>query len=513
MFTKSDLKQINERGSELDVVNIQIENFKKGFPFLKLEKPATPGDGIIILDQKEIDSLIGLYDQNSQQKQIMKFVPASGAASRMFKLLFEFLDNSDNAELVDEVSNNSNNLQSISTFFDRISDFAFSDDLDAQLKNKGLSIKSCLANQDYSVILKGLLGSTNGLSYASSPKGLLKFHTYAQGTRTPAMEHLAEGALYAQSANQIVNIHFTVSPEHKQRFEKHINETTAQFEELFGVIIIVTFSEQKAFTDTIAVDLNNEPFREGDDSLLFRPAGHGALIANLNELDADIIFVKNIDNVVPDSLKEDTINYKKALAGILLNIQENLFNYLKQLDKGADQKQVEEMTSFLTTKLNIDNVPEFENHEKIIAFLRAKFNRPTRICGMVKNEGEPGGGPFFAKNNDATLSLQIVESSQIDFEDEHQKSIANAATHFNPVDLVCGVKNYKGDKFDLTAYVDPSTGFISQKSKDGRELKAQELPGLWNGAMSDWNTLFVEVPISTFNPVKTVNDLLRPQHQ
>ena len=512
MFTKSDLKQINERGSNLDVVNLQIENFKKGFPFLKLEKAATPNDGIIVLDQKGIGSLIESYEKFSQQNQIVKFVPASGAASRMFKLLYEFLDNSDSAELAEEAFNKSNDLQSIKTFFDRISDFAFSDDLDTHLNKFGLSIKSCLANQDYSLILKGLLGS-KGLSYAASPKGLLKFHSYGNESRTPAMEHLAEGALYAQSANQIVKIHFTVSPEHKAGFVDHINSTISQFEDKYGVTYEVSFSEQKSYTDTIAVDLENEPFRNDDGSLLFRPAGHGALIANLNEIDADIIFVKNIDNVVPDKLKEDTIAFKKALAGILLRYQKKLFDYLKILEDVVNTTEAEEMLTFLKDELHLKNLPVLASLDDTVNFLKQKFNRPLRICGMVKNEGEPGGGPFFTENNDSTQSLQIVESSQIDFRDEHQTSIANAATHFNPVDLICGVKNYKGEKFDLTKYVDPKTGFISQKSKDGRELKAQELPGLWNGAMSDWNTLFVEVPISTFNPVKTVNDLLRPQHQ
>lgn len=512
MFTKSELKQINERGSDPDVVNLQIENFKKGFPFLKLEKAATPADGIIVLDQNEIDSLIVLYDQNSQQNQIVKFVPASGAASRMFKLLYGFLDNSVSAELVEEAFNKSNDLQSIKTFFDRISDFAFSNDLDTHLKKHGLSIKSCLANQDYSLILKGLLGS-KGLSYAVSPKGLLKFHSYGNESRTPAMEHLAEGALYAQSANQIVKIHFTVSPEHKAGFVDHINSSLPQFENKYGVTYEISFSEQKSYTDTIAVNLENEPFRNADESLLFRPAGHGALIANLNEIEADIIFVKNIDNVVPDKLKEDTNTYKKALAGILLKYQEKIFTCLNTLEGGVDREETEDMLMFLKKDLQLKNMPDFHDIKDKIDFLKLKLNRPLRICGMVKNEGEPGGGPFFAENNDGTQSLQIVESSQIDFGDRHQKSVANAATHFNPVDLVCGVKNYKGEKFDLTKYVDLKTGFISQKSNDGHELKAQELPGLWNGAMSDWNTLFVEVPISTFNPVKTVNDLLRPLHQ
>ncbi len=512
MFTKADLKQIKERGSDLDVVNLQIENFKKGFPFLKLENPATPKAGILVLDQKTIGELITLYDEACHHKEIVKFVPASGAASRMFKLLYSFLDDSSDERKVTEAFNESGDLQSISTFFDRIEDFAFTSDLDKALQQKGLSLTSCLADQDYTSVLETLLLS-EGLGYGSSPKGLLKFHSYDKSSRTPSMEHLAEGALYAQSANSQVNIHFTVSPEHKERFESHISAAQEIFEKKYGVKYHVSFSEQKAHTDTVAVDLENEPFRIADASLLFRPAGHGALIANLNEIEADIIFIKNIDNVVPDKMKEDTIAYKKALAGILLKYQEQIFSYLLLLDSKASPKEVEDMLDFIQHKLMVKNIPSFSSQEEKVSFIRQKLDRPLRICGMVKNEGEPGGGPFFAENNDATVSLQIAESSQVDADDESQKVIAEAATHFNPVDLVCGVKNYKGNKFDLSEFVDPKTGFISQKSKDGRDLKAQELPGLWNGAMSDWNTFFLEVPISTFNPVKTVNDLLRPQHQ
>lgn len=512
MFTKADLKQIKERGSDLDVVNLQIENFKKGFPFLKLENPATPAEGILVLDQKTIGELIAFYDEACHHKEIVKFVPASGAASRMFKLLYSFLDDCSDARKVAKAFNESGGLQSISTFFDRIEDFAFASDLDKALQQKGLSLTSCLTDQDYASILETLLLS-EGLGYGSSPKGLLKFHSYNESSRTPSMEHLVEGALYAQSANSQVNIHFTVSPEHKERFEHHISAAQEIFEKKYGVNYHVSFSEQKAHTDTVAVDLENEPFRNADASLLFRPAGHGALIANLNEIEADIIFIKNIDNVVPDKIKEDTIAYKKALAGILLKYQEQIFSYLLLLDGKVSPKEVEDMLDYIQHKLMVKNIPSFSSQEEKVSFIRQKLNRPLRICGMVKNEGEPGGGPFFAENNDATVSLQIAESSQVDADDERQKVIAEAATHFNPVDLVCGVKNYKGNKFDLSEFVDPKTGFISQKSKDGRDLKAQELPGLWNGAMSDWNTLFLEVPISTFNPVKTVNDLLRPQHQ
>ena len=512
MFSNSDLNQIKERGSELDVVNNQIENFKKGFPFLRLESPATPSDGIMVLSQQEIQARIELYDKTSIEKQIVKFVPASGAASRMFKLLYEFLDICAHEHQVEEAMNASGDLQSIRTFFDRIQDFAFASELNSDLEKKKRSITACLKGKDYASILEGLLNN-DGLGYGSSPKGLLKFHKDELEARTPSMEHLVEGARYAQSANKKVNIHFTVSPEHKEQFEKHIKLKTPTFESTYGIRYQISFSEQKSYTDTIAVDLVNEPFRNSDNSLLFRPAGHGALIANLNEIDADIIFIKNIDNVVPDKLKDDTVAYKKALAGTLLKYQETIFACLRQLDNLPSAQDVQDMLDFLRNDLQIKNLPELNSMEGKVAFIRKKLNRPLRMCGMVKNEGEPGGGPFYAQNHDGTQSLQIVESSQIDFDDMAQKAIADAATHFNPVDLVCGVKNYTGEKFDLTKFVDPSTGFISQKSKDGRDLKAQELPGLWNGSMSDWNTLFMEVPISTFNPVKTVNDLLRPQHQ
>jgi hypothetical protein len=511
-FTEADLKQIEERGSQLKTVQAQIEDFRKGFQFLQLQAPATPGDGIIVLGQQEIDLLTGAYDKAATQKQIVKFVPASGAASRMFKMLYGFLEISNDQRKVGEAFNESGDLQSISTFFDTIEDFAFASDLDLELKKQDLSLKSCLEDKDYQSILNALL-QRDGLGYGSSPKGLLMFHKYANSAATPAMEHLSEGALYAASSNKQVNIHFTVSPEHRQKFEEHIQSMSPIFEEKYSVTYHISFSEQKAFTDTIAVDLSNEPFRNPDNSLLFRPAGHGALIANLNDIDADIIFIKNIDNVVPDKLKADTVLYKKALAGTLLKMQEKIFTYLKQLDTGADDSELDKMLVFLQEELQLKNLPVLNNEKEKSNFIRMKLDRPIRVCGMVKNEGEPGGGPFFAHNNDGTQSLQIVESSQIDFNDDGQKVIADSATHFNPVDLVCGVRNYRGEKFDLSKYVDPKTGFISKKSKDGKELKAQELPGLWNGAMSDWNTLFMEVPISTFNPVKTVNDLLRPQHQ
>ena len=479
---------------------------------MNLESAAYPGAGVIALSENEIAHLIKNYDARAKEKNIVKFVPASGAASRMFKLLFSFLEIADDPDKVQAALAKSDDLQSINMFLDRIHDFAFRDDLDAVLKKQGKSIASCMDAGDYASIISGLLDA-NGLEYGSLPKGLLKFHRYEDGNRTPLMEHLVEGALYAKSKHEHVNLHFTVSLEHRAKFEEHAAEVSAVFEKEYGVTFNISFSEQKAYTDTIAVDLDNEPFRNLDGSLLFRPAGHGALIANLNDIDADLIFIKNIDNVVPDNIKHDTVKYKKTLAGMLLKYQEKIFDYLNQLEGQVNDELVNEILAFISDDLMIKDLPSFEAKEDAISFIKTKLHRPIRTCGIVKNEGEPGGGPYYIKNEDGTQSLQVVEPPQIDRSNASQKAIADGATHFSPTDLVCAVRDYKGDKFDLMNYVDPSTGFISQKSKDGKELKAQELPGLWNGSMSNWTTIFVEVPVTTFNPVKTVNDLLRPQHQ
>ncbi len=353
-----------------------------------------------------------------------------------------------------------------------------------------------------------------GLNYGQLPKGLLLFHAYADGARTPMEEHLVEAALYAAS-NDEANVHFTVSHEHLPLFRKKVEDCIAKYEAKYDIKINVSFSEQKPSTDTIAVNTDNTPFRNDDGSLLFRPGGHGALIENLNDIDADVVFIKNIDNVVPDRLKGDTVLYKNVLAGVLVENQKRAFEYLELLDSGNyNHKDLEEIIRFVQRDLccRRADIKELEDAE-LVSYLRSKLNRPMRVCGVVKNIGEPGGGPFLAYNQDGTVSLQILESSQIDKSNPEYVKMFTEGTHFNPVDLVCATRDYKGNHFHLPDYVDHNTGFISSKSKGGRELKALELPGLWNGAMSDWNTIFVEVPLDTFNPVKTVNDLLRPQHQ
>ncbi|MBN2236152.1 MAG: DUF4301 family protein [Bacteroidales bacterium] len=513
MFTPKDIAQIEGKGMSLKQVENQINNFKSGFPFIKLKAAATPGNGLKTFTEQEVKGLIDDYATAIEEKTILKFVPASGAASRMFKHLFEFQEELEKG-IVSDLPVISD-FNSVAYFFHHLSEFAFYPDLSEKMKEKGLSIENCLENKDYLNILKTFLGE-DGLGYASLPKGLLKFHLYEDGHRMSIEEHLVEGAIYGKDDTRKVKLHFTVSPEHQDKFEKAIEKKAAKYAKNHQVEFEIEFSQQKPSTDTISVDLNNEPFRENDGSLLFRPGGHGALIENLNELEADLIFIKNIDNIVPDKKRQATYDYKKLIGSYLVEIQYNVFDFLESLEIGDfDEDFLKEIFEYMEKELFIQ-VPKYIRSKELmeqVDWAYQMLNRPIRVCGMVKNEGEPGGGPFLVEDENGVESLQIVESSQIDFSDPRQAEIVKKATHFNPVDLVCGVYDFNGNKFDLTEFVDPKTGFISVKSKNGKELKAQELPGLWNGAMADWISLFVEVPIETFNPVKIINDLLRPMHQ
>ena len=508
MFSNEDLDYIEGRGSDLAVVKEQVANFEKGFPYTEVIEAATVGNGIIQLNAEQVSDFTGFLSQKCEEGiSLLKFVPASGAASRMFKSLFTAKERLENGENEETVLHD----KEVKAFFSDLKKFAFYTELEKLAGEK--------AGQLTALETLNLLLSEEGMNYANLPKGLLLFHQNGEKLRTPFEEHCVEGASYAKDHSGNVRIHFTVSPEHQEAFNAHLQDVRSYYEEKLGVTFDISFSQQKPSTDTIAVDLQNKPFRNADGSLLFRPAGHGALLDNLNELNADIIFIKNIDNVVPDHRKAETIIYKKALAGLLLSYQKKIFSYQEILDRwnytALDSKFFAEAANFLENVLNVKPPSNqyYSEKEELYHYLKQKFNRPIRVCGMVKNEGEPGGGPFWARNSDQSVSLQVVESSQVDMANEQQKSIVQHATYFNPVDLVCGTKNYKGIPFDLLKNRDPKTGFISYKSKDGKELKAQELPGLWNGAMADWNTLFVEVPIATFNPVKTVNDLLRKEHQ
>jgi hypothetical protein len=505
MLTQEDKELLAAKGITEAQIADQLASFEKGFPYLKLEAAASIGHGILAPTDEERAAYLNAWDAYKQSdRRIVKFVPASGAASRMFKNLFEFLSADYQVPTTDFEKK----------FFENIHHFAFFHDLDVVcMDGAGKDVDTLIADGEYKTVVGQLL-EAYGLNYGQLPKGLLKFHRYVEGIRTPLEEHLVEGALYAAGATGKVNVHFTVSTEHRELFEYLVKEKVANYAQKFGVEYHVTFSEQKPSTDTVAADMDNKPFRV-DGKLLFRPGGHGALIENLNDLDADVVFIKNIDNVVPDRLKDETVTYKKLIAGVLVTLQRKAFEYLRLLDGGQyTHEQLEEIIRFVQQDLccRKADIKQLEDAELVI-YLRQKLNRPMRVCGMVKNVGEPGGGPFLAYNPDGTVSAQILESSQIDMNDPAKKAMFEKGTHFNPVDLVCAVRNYKGEKFDLTRYVDKATGFISHKSKNGRELKALELPGLWNGAMSDWNTVFVEVPLATFNPVKTVNDLLREQHQ
>lgn len=476
-FTEQDLLQIREHGLTPEAVELQIENFKRGFPYLKVVKAASPEDGIVVASPERVAAAVERYDKALSGRRVVKFVPASGAATRMFKELFAFVNEDKRGAGIDKL-------------LDNIEKFAFWPELKAVLP----------AGADDKAVVSAIV--KQGLNYGSQPKGLVTFHSYPEGNRKAVEEHLAEGAMYA-AADGTVRIHFTVSAEHMEGFKALLAEKVPLYEKRYGVKYEISFSVQKPSTDTVAVNPDNTLFRTDEGKLLFRPAGHGALIENLNEIDADIIFIKNIDNVTTDALKGDTVTYKKALAGMLVDLQERAFDYLRGLEAGT--ADLAEAAAFVEKEL-CTKLPAGYDKALLVSIL----DRPIRLCGMVRNEGEPGGGPFWVANPDGTQSLQIAESSQISPDD---MPLMKSATHFNPVDLVCGVKNARGGKFDLRRYTDPETGFISSKSSGGRELRAQELPGLWNGAMAKWNTVFVDVPISTFSPVKVVQDLLRPQHQ
>ena len=515
MFTDKDLEQIKNKGIKLETVQQQISNFKQGFPPIQLYAAATPGKGIHCYTDEEAQKLSKYFDDNFKDYEILKFVPASGAASRMFKTLFEFHEQYNGTESDLEAFNNDQGFNSPFNFFKNIERFPFFDQLKKAVAEKGMDINKLLESHDFGPILDIFL-TENGLNYAGLPKGLLLFHDYPDGARLAVEEHLVEGAHYSTDKNSTSRIHLTVSPEHLPKFQQAIGEKSKKYEDLFKVKFKINFSEQKSSTDTIAVDPGNNPFRTEDGSLLFRPGGHGALIENLNDLEGEIIFIKNIDNIVPDRLRDTTYLYKKVIGGLLFQLQEKCFDVLEALEDGnLEEKDIETIRTLAANELNIHIPPAYDGYEKMekIDFLFNRINRPMRICGMVKNEGEPGGGPFWVKNENDDISLQIVEAAQMDLNNPSQKEVVDQSTHFNPVDLVCGVRNFKGEAFDLTQFIDSNTGLISSKSMNGKELKAQELPGLWNGAMADWITVFVETPLITFNPVKTINDLLRPQHQ
>lgn len=505
VLQKEDFEILSKKGISEEKLANQLQMLREGFPYLKLKNAATIGDGITRVSAEMQQDAVNAWNQyTSTSHSIVKMVPASGAASRMFKNVFAFFNSGVKTPEDDFMKK----------FFEHITEFAFFPRLNSvAMEQYGKSVLTLLEEQKHKDVA-GLLLNLPGLNYGKLPKALLQFHKTIGASRTPIEEHLAEGAQYAAMSDGRVAVHFTVSEEHLQLAKAKIEEVQKLLELKYGVKYDISFSLQKGSTDTVASDLNGNPYRENG-RLFFRPGGHGALIENLNDLDADIVFLKNIDNVVPDERRDSTILFKKIIGGLLVKIKEIIDGYSAELAAGIPcREKLNEMVKFAQNTLCIteENADKMDD-EKLAEYLFAKFNRPLRVCGMVPNEGEPGGGPFLVYNADGTVSPQILETSQIDVTNAQSKAMLDHATHFNPVDLVCAIKDYKGEKFNLPDYVDQSTGFISQKSREGVEIKALELPGLWNGAMAGWNTIFVEVPASTFNPVKTVNDLLRPAHQ
>lgn len=504
-LNEKDLEILNAKGISEEKLAEELEMLKNGFPYLRIEAPATPGNGIFVLTQELEDQSSDLWNQYLDKGgKVLKMVPASGAASRMFKDLFAFVNGKK-----DKPDNDF-----MKKFFEHIEEFAFFAVLNAKcIELYGLSIDSLVKEKRYKDVVKALI-EKEGLNYGQLPKALLRFHRVPGTSRTAIEEHLAEGAQYASGKDGKVRVHFTVSEDHLPLVNLKFEEMKGKLEHEYDVEYELSTSVQKPSTDTVAANLDGTPYREKG-GLFFRPGGHGALIENLNDLDADVIFIKNIDNVVPDARRLDTIRYKKVIGGVLVGIKQKADNYCRLLKKGTpSEAELDEMMDFLHKVLCIthDSANGMNSEEKA-AYIYSKLNRPYRVCGMVKNEGEPGGGPFLAYNPDSTVSPQILESTQIDPKNKEAQKMLKEATHFNPVDLVVCTRDWEGKKFNLPEYVDKATGFISQKSREGVEIKALELPGLWNGAMSDWNTVLVEVPVSTFNPVKTVNDLLRPVHQ
>jgi nicotinamide riboside kinase len=512
-FSSNDFLQIYDQGITIENIQKQLDIFKNGIPKTVLIEPATLFNGILKLSPTDFEQKAAFFDVNKLNLKLMKFVPASGAASRMFSFLATFLNEFD---LLNESINayiNRKKDSELPVFIVGMDKFPFFDFVYKKLKEEFHDFDSINRDHKNYYFIKLLL-SSDYFDYANKPKGVLPFHKYKTHIATAIEEHLHETAFYSSVNNQSY-LHFTVSEEHQNQFEAIINDVKEGVEIQSGNAIEVGYSYQSRSTDTIAVGLDNEPFRDEYGRLVFRPGGHGALIENLNKLDADVIFIKNIDNVVQNNIVEIAL-YKKALAGILLELQQQIFDYLEAIDANEfDHENSIELVFFIKGKLNIDLPDEFESlpFENRIAKIKSILNRPIRVCGMVKNEGEPGGGPFWVRTENDKISLQIVETTQVDLTKDDQAKILSSATHFNPVDLVCGIKNYKNEVFDLTKYVDYNSGFVVYKEMNGKKLKGYELPGLWNGAMANWLTVFVEVPLITFNPVKNVNDLLKSAHQ
>lgn len=505
-------EQLSEKGISEAQLQEQLENFKKGFPFARLTGAAVEDNGVLVFGEEQREKYRRLYREKASSESILKFVPASGAATRMFKNLYAFYEKLKASSTAEEPT------ADVREFFDNLHRYAFYNELDEAVKRiSGADLKQCMDEKKYLAVLDALLENPKGLGYGKKPKALLRFHAYPDGNRLALEEHLVEGALYAQSGG-VCRLHFTLSPEHRADFEAAVKAALPHYEKKFNIRYDIFYSEQKSSTDTVAVTLDNRIFTDAEGKMVFRPGGHGALIENLNEMDADVIFIKNIDNVTTDALREDTVAYKELLAGVLMECREAVYGCLEKMETMTQvyPSFLQEVRALVCGKLGMKLPDNFDSmgQRAQLEYFRAVLDRPMRVCGVVRNTGEPGGGPFWVlSEGEKAPSRQIVESSQVDRAAADQRQIFETSRFFNPVDLVCSLYNHKHEKYDLRRFVDPQTAFISQKSVKGTDIKAMELPGLWNGAMARWITLFVEVPQSVFTPVKTVNDLLRKEHQ
>ncbi|TPG39275.1 DUF4301 family protein [Flavobacterium pectinovorum] len=512
-ISSTDFVQIYNHGISIDKILNQLQIFRSGILKSNLISPATINNGILSLSEAELEEKATFFDLQKDKLRLKKFVPASGAASRMFKFLSSFLNDFDIKKETINAYINRKKDSDLSIFIVAMDKFPFFETIDKKLKEIYPDFETLGRDYKNYYFIKTLL-SSDYFDFANKPKAVLPFHQYKNHIANPIEEHLNECAHYATS-NQVSNLHFTVSEAHQSLFENEVEILKGKVEEKSGIKISIGYSYQNKSTDSICVDSKNIPIRDKNEHLVFRPGGHGALIENLNELDSDIIFIKNIDNVIQNHIDKIAL-YKKALAGVLIEVQQKIFSYLNVIEKQEiKENNIEEIISFLLQKLNIEMSPDFNKFtfENKVNKIKDLLNKPIRVCGMVKNEGEPGGGPFWVMNDKGSISLQIVEASQVDLTNKQQQEILASATHFNPVDLVCGIRNYKNQKFDLLQFTDQKAGFIVEKSVDGKIVKSYELPGLWNGAMANWLTIFIAVPLITFNPVKTVNDLLKPAHQ
>ncbi|MFM2201097.1 MAG: hypothetical protein RL040_297 [Bacteroidota bacterium] len=491
-FSTQDELMLKQRGLSVNSVLKQIHQFVHDTHPARLDRPCIVGDGILALSPTECITHSRYFEESKPHISIQKFVPSSGAASRMFKHLYNY-----NAENISDLTEE---------FILRFDQFPFKGVIETQMKFAGLDLDALRSENNWESIFDFILGS-HGLNYDDQLKGLVIFHRYAEELSTAFDEHLIESAAYAKQGDGRCRVHFTLAPHHVERVKDYLDRRVSRFEyDHFEL----SFSTQDPSTDTLALTQNNEPFRDRNASLVFRPSGHGALIHNLQRLSADVIFIKNIDNVTVRSNLADTVFYKQILGGLLLKLRANVFDLLNRLD--TDDQALDEALDFIQAWFQ-PGLSMGMSREQLVQYAKLRLDRPLRVCGMVRNEGEPGGGPFWVRMQGGYISKQIVERSQVDMNDPAQMKILSSSTHFNPVDLVCSIRNRQGENYHLDEFIDYTAGFVTEKFQQGSVLKALEWPGLWNGAMALWNTVFVEVPVSTFNPVKTVNDLLRPGHQ